>query len=67
MRNIVIKQCQICLFFYLIKKPQIIEINTIAITGLLVKKEKKDDNIYRRDSEHLTRVNLCRYCFKNHT
>lgn len=36
------------------KRHQIIEINTIAITGLLVQKEKKDDNIYRRDWYHLS-------------
>jgi hypothetical protein len=36
------------------KRPQIIEINTIAITGLLVKKEQKDDNIYRSDWYHLS-------------
>jgi hypothetical protein len=36
------------------KRPQIIEINTIAITGLLVKKEQKDDNSYRSDWYHLS-------------
>lgn len=37
-----------------IKRHQIIENNTIAITGLLVKKEQKDDNIYRSDWYHLS-------------
>jgi len=36
------------------KRHQIIEINTIAITGLLVKKEQKDDNSYRSDWYHLS-------------